>query len=288
MINQTLLPSLKTSLRLMRFQKPIGTLLLLWPTLWALWMAAGGRPPVDILCIFLLGVFIMRSAGCVVNDLVDRHIDPHVERTRDRPLPQKETTPRNAFFLLLILLTLALGLVLFLNIKSLMIACIALVLASIYPFVKRFSYFPQVVLGLAFSCAIPMVFAAVNNDIPWSAGLLILANCAWIIGYDTYYAMVDHSDDLRIGVKSTSVFMGDNALLFIYSNQALMMLCLCLYGVIHQLNLFYYLGLGLACFTFVYQSHLARTKGRAGCLRAFLANNYSGLLIFIGFCTSLL
>ncbi|MGL5762845.1 MAG: 4-hydroxybenzoate octaprenyltransferase, partial [Plesiomonas shigelloides] len=194
--------------RLMRMDRPIGTLLLLWPTLWALWLAAQGQPNWPVLLVFVLGVVVMRAAGCVINDYADRHFDGHVKRTANRPLPSGDVRPSEARWLFVALVALAFVLVLTLNSLTIVLSLVALALAAVYPFMKRFTHLPQLVLGVAFGWSIPMAFAAQMNLLPLSCWLLLLANICWTVAYDTQYAMVDRDDDLRIGIKSTAILFG--------------------------------------------------------------------------------
>ncbi len=265
----------------MRVNRPIGILLLLWPTLWSLWFAASGPPPISILVIFILGVFIMRSAGCVINDIADQKIDPLVKRTKDRPLATQKTSTSQALCLFVSLLLIALILVLCLNKPAFYIACLAVLLASVYPFVKRFSHFPQVVLGLAFSCSIPMAYAAILGEVPTLTILVFCANLLWTVAYDTYYAMVDQDDDVHIGVHSTSIFMGKHSKAFILICQGLMLVCLSIYGYLIHVHFTFYLGLILTLATFIYQHQVTRSGNRDAYFHAFLLNNYSGLMVFL-------
>ncbi|WP_286240593.1 4-hydroxybenzoate octaprenyltransferase [Neptuniibacter halophilus] len=273
---------LKAYGRLMRVEKPIGTYLLLWPTYWALWIAAEGVPPLDLLIIFTLGVFLTRSAGCVINDFADRKIDGHVKRTAGRPLPSGEVTAREALVLFSGLMLLAFILVLFTNLNTVLLSFAALLLAACYPFMKRYTHLPQLVLGAAFGWAIPMAFSAVGGDVPAIAWLIYCAKLLWTIAYDTMYAMVDRDDDLRIGVKSTAVLFGDADKVIIGLLQITTLLALILVGIQVGLGLAYYLGLAAASGLFVYQQWLIRERERQPCFRAFLNNHYAGLLIFIG------
>lgn len=268
--------------QLARMDKPIGTLLLLWPTLWALWLASAGQPDWWALLVFTLGVFLMRSAGCVINDYADRHVDGHVKRTAQRPLPAGRLTTRQALLFFAALVGLSFLLVLTLNRFTIALSLMGLVLAVLYPFMKRVTHLPQLVLGLAFSWSIPMAWAAVTGELAWSTGLLFMANAAWTVAYDTYYAMVDRDDDLRIGVKSTAILFGRHDLRIIALLQALTLALLLLVGWMEGLQWPFYTGLLVAGGLFVQQSWSARSRDREACFRAFLANNWVGAVIFLG------
>lgn len=269
-------------LKLMRFDKPIGTLLLLWPTLWALWIAAGGLPDAKLLAIFVLGTFLMRSAGCIVNDLADRHWDGSVERTRTRPLVTGEATVTQARILFLMLCLAAFGLVLLTNTLTIVLSVGGLLLASTYPFMKRFTYWPQVVLGAAFSWAIPMAFAAQQGELPSALWLLYIANLLWTMVFDTQYAMVDRDDDLRVGIKSTAVLFGEADRPVLVALQLLCLLALFLAGQRFGLGGIYYLSLVAVALLFGYHQYLIRSRDRDACFRAFRHNNWVGLVIFMG------
>ena len=267
---------------LMRLNKPIGTFLLLWPTLWAMWIAAEGKPSLAVFIVFTLGVFVMRAAGCVINDFADRKIDPHVTRTRARPMALGQVSPREAIWLFIGLCLTAFGLVLFMNALTIKLAFVGVFLAFIYPFMKRHTYLPQVFLGLAFGWAVPMVFAAQTGEVPQLAWLLLTGTVLWATAYDTMYAMVDRPDDLRIGVKSTAVLFGDADRLIIGLIQALLILVLVLVGRHAESGLFYYLGvLGAVGFS-IYQQYLIRDREPAACFKAFLNNNWLGAVVFAG------
>jgi 4-hydroxybenzoate polyprenyltransferase len=268
--------------RLLRLNRPIGTLLLLWPTLWALWIAAAGIPPLPILLIFVSGVLLMRSAGCVVNDYADRNIDLHVERTKARPLTTGEVSVKEAMILFALLVLVAFILVLFLNTYTILLSFGALVLAMIYPFMKRYTYLPQVVLGAAFAWAVPMAFAAIQNRVPQEAWLLYVVTVLWTTAYDTMYGMVDREDDLKIGVKSTAILFGDADKFIIGAIQALVVGGLFLLGLRIQSGPFYYMAVTLAASLFVYQQYLIRERSRDGCFKAFLNNHWFGLVVFCG------
>ena len=268
--------------RLMRLDRPIGSLLLLWPTLWALWIAAQGPPEPRILVVFALGVLLMRSAGCVINDYADRDLDPLVARTRDRPLAAQRVSPREAFALVLILCLGAFALVLLLNRLTVMLSVVGLALAATYPFHKRFSPLPQVHLGLAFGWAVPMAFAAVQNGVPLVAWLLMSAAVLWAVVYDTMYAMVDREDDLLAGVKSSAILFGRYDRTFIGAFQVLTLLALVLAGQRAGLGVAYHAGLAAAGGLSVYQQLLIRERVPARCFRAFLNNNWFGGSVFCG------
>lgn len=266
---------------LTRLNRPIGTYLVLWPTLWALWFAAEGMPDIKVLLIFVVGVVLMRSAGCVINDFADRKVDGHVQRTCTRPLATGKVTAKEALILFFGLIFIAFFLTLFTNVLTIVLAPVALLLAAIYPFMKRYTHFPQVVLGAAFSWAIPMAFAAQSNALPPALWLVFLANLVWTVGYDTAYAMEDREDDLKIGVKSTAVFFGQYDRLAIGILQLFTLLLLVLAGIAFERGVIFYLGLaGMAGF-FVWQQWLIRKRHRGPCLRAFLNNHYAGMLLFI-------
>lgn len=267
---------------LMRWDRPIGALLLLWPTLWALWLAGDGQPDQRVVVIFLLGVWVMRSAGCVVNDIADREFDPHVSRTRDRPLAAGRITLREALLVALVLGLIALGLALLLNALTLLLALVGAVLAASYPFMKRFHHLPQLNLGLAFGWSVPMAYAALTGTVPGEAWLLFLANIAWVLVYDTEYAMADREDDLKIGVKSSAILFGLRDKRMIGALQIATLLLLALFGMLADLGGLYYLGLLGAGWLFLYQQYLIRDRDPAECFRAFLNNNAVGLLVFCG------
>jgi 4-hydroxybenzoate polyprenyltransferase len=269
-------------LRLMRLDRPIGAFLLLWPTLWALWIAGNGQPQAKIVLILSLGVFVMRAAGCVINDYADRNFDSHVERTRTRPLATGELSITNAFFTLIVLLLLALALVLQLNRESLIVALFALGIAALYPFAKRFTYLPQFVLGVAFSMGIPMAFTAHQGTIPSIAWWLLIANLMWVVAYDTIYAMVDREDDIKIGIKSTAILFGrfDRVIIFGFAMASILFLA-CI-GWKQGFNSYYFSGLALATINLLYQQWLIKDDNTARYFAAFLNNNWLGAFVFIG------
>ncbi|MDX8389012.1 MAG: 4-hydroxybenzoate octaprenyltransferase [Mariprofundaceae bacterium] len=267
----------------MRTDKPIGTYLVAWPMLWALWIAGEGHPDASIVFIFLAGAFLMRSAGCVINDYADRHIDAKVARTKDRPLATGEVSSKEAIILFFTLVIAAFLLALFLNALTLQLAIIAVLLAILYPFTKRFTHLPQVFLSLAFAWSIPMAFAAVTGDVPGITWLLFLATMLWVVAYDTIYAMVDRQDDLNIGVKSTAILFGKLDRLIIGLLQSTMLITLIITGNILALSYAYYLGLSVAAGLLVYQQLLISSRAEDHCFQAFLNNHYVGAFVFIGF-----
>ena len=267
---------------LVRLHRPIGTLLLLWPTLWALWIAAGGLPPLKVAAIFIAGVALMRSAGCAINDFADRKFDPNVARTRERPVAAGRIRPVEALAVFAVLSLVALALVLQLSAGTVRLAVVAAALAALYPFTKRITHWPQLFLGLAFSMGIPMAFAALGQPLGTTVWLLFAANVAWILAYDTAYAMVDRVDDLKAGIKSTAIALGAFDRRFILLAHGAALALLTLVGVRQGLGLLYYAGLVFAAGSAIYQQRLLRTRAPAGCLRAFLLNNYFGLFVFVG------
>lgn len=268
--------------RLMRIDKPIGIWLLLWPTLWALWIAAEGHPDQGLFVIFVLGVFVMRSAGCVLNDYADRRIDPYVERTRSRPIAAGAVAPAEALLLFVALGLIAIGLATMLNRPARLLAIVGAVLTILYPFIKRFVSIPQFVLGAAFGWAVPMAFAAQTGEVPQLAWLLFGTALLWAVIYDTFYAMVDREDDLKIGVKSTATLFGEVDLFVIAGLQVLMLLALVLVGLRAELGLWYFASIAAASGLMVYHQWLARDRQPAGCFAAFLNNHVIGLVVFVG------
>jgi len=268
---------------LMRLNKPIGIYLLLWPTLWALWLAAGGAPPLDLLAVFVAGTVLMRSAGCVINDFADREFDPHVERTRNRPIAAGRVSPREALVLFALLCLLSLLIAARLNAAALWLSLPAVLLAASYPFAKRFHSLPQAHLGIAFSWGIPMAYAAVRGSVPWNeAALLMAANLCWVIAYDTYYAMSDREDDLKIGVKSSAILFGRYDRLIVGLLHLAALALLLLTGLRTQRGLAFVLGLLAAAGFAIYQQRLTRRREPAACFQAFLDNNRFGAAVFIG------
>ncbi|MGG4665383.1 4-hydroxybenzoate octaprenyltransferase [Providencia vermicola] len=272
--------------RLMRIDRPIGSLLLLWPTYWALWIAAQSTPNLHILIVFTAGVFFMRAAGCVINDFADRHFDGHVERTKHRPLPSGDVTEKEAKILFASLVGVSFLLVLTLNSMTIWLSIAGLALAWIYPFVKRVSHLPQVVLGAAFGWSIPMAFSAVGETLPLVCWVLFFINIIWSVIYDTQYAMVDRDDDLKIGVKSTAILFGQYDKLIIGLLQLLMVGLLVAVGSLAALGSIYYFSLALVAGLFVYQQQLMMNRERASCFKAFMNNNFVGLILFIGIMVS--
>lgn len=268
--------------QLMRFDRPIGTLLLLWPTLWALWLAAGGIPSPDVLAIFVAGVVLMRAAGCVINDYADRNIDGHVERTRHRPLADGRILPATALRLLVGLCSAAFVLVLLTNRLTVWLSFGAVAIAAIYPFMKRYTQLPQVVLGAAWAWSIPMAFAAQTNTVPAAAWALYAGVVLWTMAFDTFYAMVDRDDDLRIGVKSTAILFGELDLAIIAVLQGLTLLALSLVGQSFARGGWYFAGVTVAAALFAYQQFRARHRQRAACMAAFRNNNWVGIAVFAG------
>lgn len=285
-ICKTYWPSLKDRLqqysKLTRLDRPIGIFLLLWPTLWGLWIAAEGFPRGDVLFVFCMGVILMRSAGCVLNDIADRRFDPLVTRTQSRPLASGKVSPLEALIVASTLIFIAFLLVLTMNMLTIQLAFVAVLLAGIYPFMKRYTYLPQFFLGLAFGWSIPMAFAAQTNTIPQIAWLLLVANVLWSVVYDTMYAMVDREDDLKIGVKSTAILFDDADRVIIGIIQALVLITLIMIGNQAKLGVFYFSGLGVASCFFIYQLHLIWNREPKRCLQAFSNNNWFGMIVFTG------
>jgi len=272
-------------LQLMRFDKPIGILLLLWPTLWALWVASDGVPNYKILTVFVLGVILMRAAGCVINDFADRKLDGFVKRTHKRPLAAGLVSAKEAIALFVGLCLIAFTLVLFLNRFTVLLSFVAVLFAFLYPFAKRFTYLPQFVLGLTFYWGVPMAFAAVNNSIPMIAWLIYLIGVLWAVAYDTMYAMVDREDDLEIGIKSTAVLFGNADRFVIGLLQVIILALLIWLGQLLIMGWIYHASILLVALLFSYQQYLIRHQRPQQCFQAFLNNNWVGLIIFIGFLT---
>jgi 4-hydroxybenzoate polyprenyltransferase len=268
--------------RLMRLDKPIGIFLLLWPTLWALWIAGQGRPDPLVLMVFVAGVVLMRSAGCVINDFADRNFDGHVERTKDRPIPSGAVSPQAALRLFVGLITAAFFLVLLMNTLTVLLAFAGAALAATYPFTKRYTHLPQLHLGLAFGWAVPMAFAAQTGAVPKVAWLLLIAAVLWAVAYDTMYAMVDREDDKRIGVKSTAILFDDADRFIIGVIQILMLVVLLIVGKEVKLGWPYYFGLCLAAAFAAYQQYLIKDRTPARCFQAFINNNWLGMAVFVG------
>jgi 4-hydroxybenzoate polyprenyltransferase len=281
-LRQSVITQIRNYGKLMRVDKPIGFWLLLWPTLWALWLAGGGHPDQGLFAVFVIGVFVMRSAGCVLNDYVDRKIDPYVERTRSRPIASGAVTPGEALVLFVALSLIAIGLATMLNEPARMLAIVAAGLTVAYPFIKRFVSIPQFVLGAAFGWAVPMAFAAQTGETPQLAWLVFGAAVIWAVIYDTFYAMVDREDDKKIGVKSTAILFGEVDLFVIAGLQLLMLVTLVFIGLRAELGFWYYLSVVGAGGLMAYHLWLARDRQPAGCFAAFLRNHYIGLFVFIG------
>jgi len=267
---------------LIRLNRPIGIFLLLWPTLWGLWLSAKGIPNGEILIVFLFGVFLMRSAGCILNDIVDKDFDRFVSRTKNRPLASDKLSSIEAFIFATVLIFIAFLLVLTTNTLTVQLSFVAVILAGVYPFLKRYTYLPQIFLGLAFGWSIPMTFAATTNSIPDIAWLLLIANILWTVVYDTIYAMVDREDDLKIGIKSTAILFDDADRTIIAIIQVLVLAALAIVGKQASLNFLYYFCLILGGCLFVYQSYLIKNREPEKCMQAFLNNNWFGLIVFIG------
>ncbi|MBP3863395.1 MAG: 4-hydroxybenzoate octaprenyltransferase [Pseudomonas sp.] len=269
-------------IQLTRMDKPIGIYLLLWPTLWALWVAAKGVPSLGNLLIFVLGVVLTRAAGCVINDFADRKVDGHVKRTEQRPMASGKISSKEALVFFALLMGVSFLLVLCTNAPTIWLSFGALALAATYPFMKRYTYYPQVVLGAAFSWGIPMAFTAETGSLPAAAWLLYIANLLWTVAYDTYYAMTDREDDLKIGVKSTAILFGDADRVIILSLQGLALGCLLLAGSHFELGGWFHLGLLAAAGCFVWEFWYTRDRDPQRCFKAFLHNHWAGLAIFVG------
>jgi 4-hydroxybenzoate polyprenyltransferase len=267
---------------LMRLHRPIGIYLLLWPTLWALWIAAEGHPDLLVVFVFVSGVVLMRSAGCVINDYADREFDPHVERSRDRPIAAGRVKPTEALALFVVLCLGAFALVLLMNKLTIYLSLAGVVLAASYPFMKRYTHLPQVYLGAAFGWAVPMAFAAQTGSVPKVAWLLFVATVLWATVYDTMYGMVDRDDDIKIGVKSTAVLFGDADRIIIAIIQLLFIAALLLIGQAAALGGYYYFGVLLAAALSIYQQYLIRNREPQYCFQAFLNNNWLGAAVFSG------
>ena len=269
-------------IQLTRMDKPIGIYLLLWPTLWALWVAAKGVPSLSNLLIFVFGVILTRAGGCVINDFADRKVDGHVKRTVQRPLVSGRISSKEALVFFALLMGNSFLLVLCTNAPTIALSFGGLALAASYPFMKRYTYYPQVVLGAAFSWGMPMAFTAETGSLPAAAWLLYIANLLWTVGYDTYYAMTDRDDDLKIGVKSTAILFGDADRIIILSLQGLALGCLLLAGAQFELGGWFHLGLLAAAACFVWEFWYTRDRDPQRCFRAFLHNHWAGLAIFVG------
>jgi 4-hydroxybenzoate polyprenyltransferase len=268
--------------QLARFDKPIGIYILLWPTLWALWLAGKGHPDLLVLAVFVGGVVLMRAAGCVINDYADRDLDPHVARTQHRPIAAGLIRPKAALIFFALLCLTAFALVLLMNVYTILLSFIGAFLAASYPFMKRYTQWPQAYLGMAFGWAVPMAFAAQTNSIPPVAWWLYLAVLLWALVYDTMYAMVDKEDDLKIGVKSTAILFGRYDRLVMAVLQVIIIGVLIVVGCLAQAGFFYYTGLSFAAGLAVYQQWLIRQRDPTLCFKAFLNNHWFGMVVFIG------
>jgi 4-hydroxybenzoate polyprenyltransferase len=272
--------------RLIRLDKPIGALLLLWPTLWAVWIASRGRPAIDMAIIFIAGTFLMRSAGCAINDWADRDFDGRVARTRDRPLAAGEIAPKEALILGAVLAAVAFCFVLFLNRFAILLSVLALAIAIGYPFAKRYFPLPQLGLSIAFSFGIPMAFAAIRDALPWECWALFAANACYVFAYDTEYAMVDRDDDMKIGIRTSAITLGRYDVAAVMASYVLMVLILAWLGIALQLGWPYHAGLAAAGGMMLYHYTLIRGRSRDGCFRAFRHNNWVGFAIFAGIALS--
>jgi 4-hydroxybenzoate polyprenyltransferase len=268
--------------RLVRLDKPIGALLLLWPTLWAVWLASGGQPSLKIVIVFVLGTFLMRSAGCAINDYADRDFDPHVKRTRERPLAAREIAPGEALAVAAVLALAAFGLTLLLNGMAIALSFLGLAIAAAYPFAKRFFVLPQLVLGVAFGFGIPMAYAAVQEALPPECWLLLAANVCYSFAYDTEYAMVDRDDDAKLGIHTSALYLGNRDVAAVMASYAGMLALLAVIGARLELAWPYYAGLAVAAGMMLYHWRLIRDRSREGCFRAFRHNNWVGGAIFAG------
>jgi 4-hydroxybenzoate polyprenyltransferase len=272
--------------RLIRLDKPIGTLLLLWPTLWALWIAADGKPEVGMVILFVLGTFLMRSAGCAMNDWADRGYDGHVERTRNRPLAAGEIAPAEALVVGAILAALAFGVVLLMNLLAILLSFAALAIACLYPFAKRVFPLPQLCLGIAFGFGVPMAFAAVTESLPWACWVLFAASILYGFAYDTEYAMVDREDDLKIGIRTSAITLGRHDVPAVIASYAGMLALLAALGPALRMGWPYYAGLGASALLMLYHYRLIRGRSREGCFRAFRHSSWIGFAVFAGIALS--
>ena len=279
---QTILARLDAYEKLVRLDRPIGILLLLWPTLWALWIAGRGIPDLVLLWIFVLGTALMRSAGCAINDWADRRFDPLVERTKNRPLAAGLIRPWEALVVAAVLALAAFGLVLQLNTRTIVLSVVALAIAVIYPFTKRFLYLPQAWLGVAFGFGIPMAFAAQLDLVPPIAWELLAANVLWTMAYDTEYAMVDRDDDVRIGIRTSAILFGRYDVAVVMACYAAFLATMLWIGMQLRYGAAYFVGLAVATALAGYHYHLIKHRTREGCFRAFLHNNWIGAAIFLG------
>jgi len=273
--------------RLMRLDKPVGIYLLLWPTYWALFLAAGGWPDVDLLVIFTLGVIVMRSAGCIINDYADREIDKHVERTQNRPIASGEVSSKSALLLFFVLILSAFGLVLLTNTLTIQLSFVAVALAALYPFTKRCIQLPQFVLGLAFGMSVLMAFSAQRGEVPVEAYWLFAANIVWTLIYDTMYAMADREEDLKIGVKSTAILFAKYDRIIIGILQILLLVVFLKIGNLFDLGLFYQLSALIISILMIYHQFLIKNRQKTACFKAFLHNHYIGMALFAGILASL-
>jgi 4-hydroxybenzoate polyprenyltransferase len=273
--------------RLMRLDKPVGIYLLLWPTYWALFLAAGGWPDVDLLIIFTVGVIVMRSAGCVINDYADRDIDKHIKRTQNRPITSGEVSPKSALLLFFVLILVAFGLVLMTNTLTVQLSFVAVALAALYPFTKRCIQLPQFVLGLAFGMSVLMAFSAQTGGVPLEAYWVFAANIVWTLIYDTMYAMADRDEDLEIGVKSTAILFAKYDRIIIGILQVLLLLIFLKIGNLFDLGLFYQLSALIISILMIYHQFLIKNRQKTACFKAFLHNHYIGLTLFAGILASL-
>lgn len=282
MFNERAMDRVRQYWLLGRFDKPIGILILLWPALWALWVASNGKPDLLVLIVICLGVVIMRAAGCVINDYADRDFDPHVERTKQRPIAAGKVTPKEALIVFVVLCLCAFGLVLLLNVYTIILSFVAAFLAASYPFMKRYTHLPQAYLGIAFGWAVPMAFSAQVNSIPVVAWVMYLAVVLWALVYDTMYAMVDKDDDLKIGVKSTAILFGAYDRHIMAVLQLIILGLLLVVGQMQQLGMAYYLGVVVAAGLSLYQQKLIYHRDKALCFKAFLNSNWFGMAVFVG------
>ncbi len=276
-------PKPKAYWQLIRGDRPVGTLLLLWPTLWALWLASEGLPSIKLLLIFTVGVWLTRSAGCIINDYADQWLDGQVARTKNRPLACGALTGKEALAVFVLMMLAAFGLVLFTNKLTIMLSVVGALLAAMYPYMKRYTYFAQVFLGVAFGWGIPMAFAAVQNKVPQTAWLLFLSNVLWTTAYDTWYAMVDKDDDIKAGAKSLAIFLGDMDMIALVLFFIGFIVSLVLIGQQHHFGLAYYACLSVASMVIVWQFKIAKLRHKEDCFRAFLSNQWVGMLVFVGF-----
>lgn len=268
--------------KLVRADKPIGALLLMWPMLWALWIVSDGQPRTSVLLVFIAGTFLMRSAGCAINDYADRHIDGAVARSQDRPIVSGKVSPKEALLVAVVLALLSFLLVLSMNRLTIALSFVGVVLAAVYPFSKRITYWPQLVLGLAFGWAVPMVNAAQSGSVSASGWIIYLAAILWALAYDTIYAMVDRDDDLKLGVKSTAIWFGRYDVFAVAIALAMVIVILVMEGLRSSLGAFYFIGLAAGSLVVVRQLWLIKDRDRILCFKAFMLSNFMGLAIFVG------